>query len=256
MKILWGTLISVIAGPGLLLFISEYATYTYALRIGIRPPLEGIPYLSATVALTGLFLSILAVVIFLLSQILIYVTYIYAISILHFFNQVKLDEFKKNSNENIIFKKIKEDPIIGILTIVISIGSVSVISFVLIGVFIETVFGIMLGSYVLIYMAIYFLVVSLTLWKKIFKYVVAVAFSIFFYMSSFYFLFDEHYYKSFLSFIKYGGGIKVTVIYKDNRRNENIILLLRTKEFIFIKNNKGSILEVPMKSIEYMSYPI
>lgn len=67
-KFLVGTIFGLIAGPGLLAFLSEYATYSYAIRINIRPPLEGIPYLSASVALASLVLSVTAIIIFLITR--------------------------------------------------------------------------------------------------------------------------------------------------------------------------------------------
>ncbi|WP_428034830.1 hypothetical protein [Amphritea sp.] len=54
--------VSVIAGLGVGV-ISEYAAYSYALNIGVRPPFEGIPYLGPTVSaftillLLGLFVA-------------------------------------------------------------------------------------------------------------------------------------------------------------------------------------------------------
>lgn len=52
--------IGIIAGPGLLAFMTEFATYRYALHQGVRPPLEGIPYLKAAVALGSVTLSLIA----------------------------------------------------------------------------------------------------------------------------------------------------------------------------------------------------
>jgi hypothetical protein len=48
--------LGVVGGAGSLGFVSEWATYTFALNFGFRPPLEGIPYLRATVALGSLLL--------------------------------------------------------------------------------------------------------------------------------------------------------------------------------------------------------
>lgn len=64
LKLLVSALLGVFGGAGLLGFISEYATYNYAIYFGIRPPLEGIPYLRAAVAFASLFLLLSGAVVF------------------------------------------------------------------------------------------------------------------------------------------------------------------------------------------------
>ena len=51
LKLAVGAILGIVTGPGLLGFLSEYATYRYSLYYGLRPPLEGIPYLRAAVTL-------------------------------------------------------------------------------------------------------------------------------------------------------------------------------------------------------------
>ncbi|MGJ0516691.1 MAG: hypothetical protein ACR65O_13190 [Methylomicrobium sp.] len=63
-KLIIGSIASVIAGPGVVSFVSEYASYYYALEIGVRPPLEGIPYLSATTALVSFIFALSASIVF------------------------------------------------------------------------------------------------------------------------------------------------------------------------------------------------
>ena len=47
----------VLGGSSLLGIASEYATYWYAFQSGIRPPVEGIPYLAATVVLASVIVT-------------------------------------------------------------------------------------------------------------------------------------------------------------------------------------------------------
>jgi hypothetical protein len=49
LRLLASALISAIVGSGLLGFLFEYSTHTYALYFGFRPPVEGIPHLRTTV---------------------------------------------------------------------------------------------------------------------------------------------------------------------------------------------------------------
>lgn len=50
-KIVLGTLITILGGSGLLGLLGEFATYSYAISYGFRPPVEGVPYLRATITL-------------------------------------------------------------------------------------------------------------------------------------------------------------------------------------------------------------
>ena len=67
LKLVLSAILGVLGGAGLLGVLSEYATYSYAIYFGFRPPLEGIPYLKATVALGSFTLLISGALVFLLS---------------------------------------------------------------------------------------------------------------------------------------------------------------------------------------------
>ena len=67
-RILVSILVGFIAGPGLIGFLSEYATYLYALGADVRPPVEGIPYLRASVTLFSMTLATLVGLIFWLAR--------------------------------------------------------------------------------------------------------------------------------------------------------------------------------------------
>ena len=54
MRVAIGLIITLVAGPGLVGFLSEYATYRYAIAQGIRVPAEGVEYLRASVFLIAL----------------------------------------------------------------------------------------------------------------------------------------------------------------------------------------------------------
>jgi len=64
LKFVISALLGVIGSAGLLGFLSEYATYSYAIYYGMRPPLEGIPYLRPAVAFGFLFLVLSAALLF------------------------------------------------------------------------------------------------------------------------------------------------------------------------------------------------
>ena len=66
-KLAVGALIGLIAGPGLLGYVSEYATYWFAFHEGIRPPLEGIPYLRTAVTTSSFALALLSALAFIVA---------------------------------------------------------------------------------------------------------------------------------------------------------------------------------------------
>ncbi len=55
-------LLTVLGGSGLLGILSEFATYSYAIYYGFRPPVEGIPYLRVTITLVSFVLVIISMV--------------------------------------------------------------------------------------------------------------------------------------------------------------------------------------------------
>jgi hypothetical protein len=61
-RVLLFGVVSALSGAGIVSFLVEFATYTYALSYGFRPPVEGIPYLRSTVTLMSLLLVILGAV--------------------------------------------------------------------------------------------------------------------------------------------------------------------------------------------------
>lgn len=71
LKLILGGLLGALGGAGFVGFLSEYATYSFAIYYGFRPPLEGIPYLKATVALGSFVLLLTGAIVFLLSLVLV-----------------------------------------------------------------------------------------------------------------------------------------------------------------------------------------
>lgn len=62
-KFLVGSVLSIIAGGGVLSFLLENATHLYALTYGFRPPVEGLPYLRTLIATGSAILLLLAALI-------------------------------------------------------------------------------------------------------------------------------------------------------------------------------------------------
>ncbi|MBL8887441.1 MAG: hypothetical protein JNK16_12340 [Phycisphaerales bacterium] len=69
-KALASAAVAVVAGPGILGFLTTHATNSYALARGIRVPAEGVPYLGSTVSL----LSFLVIAAMIVVAAIVYVT--------------------------------------------------------------------------------------------------------------------------------------------------------------------------------------
>jgi len=80
-KLLISGAVSAIGGSGLVGFVSEYAAYSFAVYYGIRPPLEGIPFLRVAVtALTfGVFVGGATVFLAILAASQLAVWYVYSL---------------------------------------------------------------------------------------------------------------------------------------------------------------------------------
>jgi hypothetical protein len=58
-KFILGAALSAVAGGGVLSFLVEHAMYAYAMSYGVRPPVEGVPYLAALVSFTSVAMLLL-----------------------------------------------------------------------------------------------------------------------------------------------------------------------------------------------------
>ena len=253
-----------LAGPALIGLISEYATYWYAIKEGVRPPVEGIPYLSASVTFTSLVLALSVSLTFFLSRLV--VGYLVGNVITSFggYAQIpslavkflkKFFEFDSNPFDKAFeqinsipneFKKIKPKIIllVTILASAITFGisywqlhdNEQVIKFS-------------------IFISAYFVIIILTLWRKAVMQIVSFIIAIAFYVFSISLLFNHQYYSKFLSFTGFGGGESITIQLKDNEAPIEMKLILRSKDW-FIGHSviNGESIEVPQHVVKNVRY--
>jgi len=260
LKFLIGSIFGIIAGPGLIAFLSEYATYTYAIRINIRPPLEGIPYLSASVALASLFLSIIAVSIFLISRWILTKMVSFPINnirdIFDILNSIKESKFNSGKVVDDSIKSLRDlktKKAIIIILVVATAISLLLFGFVKLGALVSGTKEPEISG--LIALFIYLVIVLLSLWKPIFNWIIAISSAILFYIFSFNFLFDLNHYSNYLRVIKYGGGINIELEYKDTKQKEQVVLLLRTLDYVFIKTkSETNPIELPLENVRSIKY--
>ncbi len=267
LKLAVGAIVGVVAGPGLIGFLSEYATYAYALRIGIRPPLEGIPYLSATVTAGSLFLALSASIVFIFARI---VAARIAGRIIGLFRDVSVSANKLSTLFDNLFKvrinKTGHDDLIN------KVKSISPRNALILSISISLLFGAILFAIEYynksstnpfipgVFGSVFSLVAFLTIWRKAAIWWVAIASAILFYALSFYFIFSINYYSHFLRIVGYGGGSKIDVEYVESAKpptlSEYYLLLRTSHSLICLETDKSTVTEIPIRTVKAIKYQL
>ncbi len=269
LKLVVGSIFGVVIGPGLIGFLSEYATYAYALRIGIRPPLEGIPYLSATVTAGSLFIALSAALVFMVART---IAARIAGRIIIIFRNISTNTNKLAAIFELLFKvkitKSEHEVLIG------KIKSVEPKNALLLSLFLSIVAGVIVylaETYLAtanksnpleagIFVSIFLFVAFLTLWRESAIWWVGIGASICFYALSFYFIFSISHYSTFLRAVGYGGGAKVTIARQlsgENISSSEYYLLLRTSEsLIALEDDKVTVIEIPITKVTDIHYEL
>lgn len=262
-RILLSVLMIFVAGPGLIGILSEYATYSYALSEHVRPPVEGVPYLSATAIAFSFFISLLVSLVFLFSRaVLGYFVGGMILSIDSYFGMpLKLLEKLRKVIPNYSGNRDLENMCISIeklpkLVSAVPAKTLFPLSLIVSG----SVFGLTFwlakkdndpnAFSAAVVFSVYSFILLLSLWRKYI--VVAVSFitAIAFYVSIISLMFNSNYYAKFLNITGFGGGMEVSVTLSDNSPPQEIKLLLRSSEWLIGKSLDGeSNIEIPTHSV-------
>jgi len=265
-RIILSVLMMFLAGPALIGLISEYATYWYALNESVRLPVEGIPYLSATVTFVSFLLALSVSFTFLLSRLII--GYFVGNVITSFEDSTKLPTkiinlikkfilFDSNPIEKALdqintfptkFREIKPKSII---IIAIIFGVIS--------------FGLSYWKFsdredveainVAILMSAYFVLIILTLWRKFIMHIVSFIVALSFYIFSISLLFNHQYYSNFLTLTGFGGGQSIIIQLKTDEKPIVMKLVIRSKDwFIGHSLSNGESIEVPQHVVKSITY--
>lgn len=274
LKLILGALLTVLTGAGFLGYVSDYATYWYAMDTGVRTPLEGVPYLKAAVTFGSLFILFTSGVCFGIS-ILIF-RFIYGIvtttpafikisfSIpFYFLKRQKSRKFlayarylKISMNSTMLEMRsesfaFKSGFILGI-TILFTVLSNFVDPSIL-GVS-DQELQLIVFAYCTIAMSVMFF--PSALWPFSFT------LTILYFTACIYTLFQTEYYSHFLKTIGYGGGIPIKIVVKDELLRERLsaaeaALILRTNDVYIILDRKNkTYIEVPRDQTLYATYKV
>lgn len=260
-KLILSSLVFIVAGPGFFYFLTEYATYFYLVSLGVRVPFEGVPYLSATVALLSVILALLAAVIFFVTRLIIAsigAQIVGTISNLSFMVDKGLNEYRKQGGK--LFYKLNFSSILSSIErlslkniIILCCVFIMIISLIIL--LINEINPIKGKTKLIIVISFYTTTALFTLWSKAVSWFVAVIVVLLFYVCSIGFLLDSERYKVFLQVVGYGGGIPIEVEYREKSKIDSLNLVIRTSTSLLSeKNGSGEYIEIPTINIKKIIY--
>jgi hypothetical protein len=260
LKIILASVLTAIAGPGFLAFSAEYATYHYALSAGVRPPVEGVPFLAATVALGSILLAIMATGLFLLFRYglkLVLGMYLYMVNefaqTIDQVTEVLPNDFGENVKSFRLRETVSSIPKLKAKKafIIISVMAIAI------GILLEALHFISLSSSdsIAFHSAIMTWLALLTVWRPVILWFVGVVAVGVFYLSILYLMFSGNNYEEFLREVKFGGSIPITIEYNDeNNTKEKYNLIIRTSTVLLVKNKHDNIKEIFLENIRSVGY--
>lgn len=270
-KLTIGTIISIVAGPGLLGFATEYATHNYAISIGIRPPFEGIPYLASTIAFGSLLLSVICSIIFIIIRYTMKPLFrVYFYLSCRFLNMLSV---KAPSRKNSSPKAEKFSTKIAIQhlsrmdakTTLFFIANFSFMMAAMLLVFSyrgDYNYYSDVYSYNYTYAILFFFVtfavsfiIVFSLLRPIILWFIAGFSALAVYSLVLINMFNSAQYENFLYAVKYGGGVNVTIQYTDPLLEEkNGWLMLRSTESLTLFDTNKNPVEVFLANVRTITY--
>lgn len=230
-----------IAGPAFIGFLSEYATYLYAMRAGIRPPVEGIPYLKASVMLGSLALATaVAIVMWLARAILLntlYAFFTYAAMVKRVIPKADVPNFVANSGIRV---PLLMSAAIGVLALLVAEYIMP---------YDQEMRLIVSVEYVI------FVLLLISVWSRVFLWISSAFAALVFYVLCLSVLFRHEYYGAFLFRIGFGGGQAIEIQIKDRDQPVRMQLELRSQDWLIgtVPGQPGH-LEVPLATVEQVRY--
>lgn len=264
LKLGLGSILGVLGGAGLLGFLSEYATYSFSIYYGFRPPIEGIPYLKATVTFGSFVLLLTGGLIFLLSQLMVRLIVFVIKDLMNLFS--KLFRYILPSKAESLFSfqlasaKLSSFAWWQIIGFSIAVGSVSCVVVYFQVEMLNSLNGNILPNplYFSVASLIYvFIVVVATAKPSAIWWLGGIATMLYF-IVAICILFYPPWHAVFLRTVGYGGGIPVNLELQEQdgvNRNIDCFLLIRTTEvFLILSDDSRKVLEIPRNQIRSISH--
>lgn len=262
-KLTIGGFLAAIGGSSFIGFLSEYATYIYAISFGIRPPLEGVPYLKAGVTLISMTLLIGAALMF-CSIIGVFKLFSLLCGLVSWLSSrlspswrarisgsTDINDYFKNKSW---WKKWGAALLVGISMYLI---------FIILNYFFKIEFwnreDFQLAS--VIYSIFAFLAFATLVQPSALKWM-AVTGTLLYLLAWIVFLFNTTYYAYLLRYIGYGGGLPISIELKDGNLpsagiDENLYMIIRTTNAVITLDKTSSkFIEIPNDQIKAIAHDI
>lgn len=262
-KLLLSALVMVLGSGGLGL-LCDYATYKYAYKFGVRVPFEGVPYLSASVAIGSIGLLIWGAIIFVLVFMFLRLLIIQAIWNKKI-NEWFIKKFGKDSffNHEVIKGNISDLSLkkrwVAVFCVTIMLFFIYVLivclsdgKWILDDSNSEKWMALLVISY--IFISVCAVLIPGSAW-----FLTAGVVIIYFIMAIFILLMPSKY-ANFLKSTGYGGEVRIELqvndptLQRDLQPSSEISLILRTNDTFIVKNSKNIVFEVPSSVVIYSRY--
>lgn len=267
LRFIIGAILTLAAGSGIG-FFAEYAAYRYALYYGIRPPLEGIPYLRVAITSLTVGVLLLAALIFTLIKLVCYsllswcnnwvVNTKWSIHIARRLVPNQASEKELSNYTDAMIEAYRKLPFWKALLLALGLStfiSIPAIIFSLIGIDDWD-----WSTLPLILVCVF--ITALLFWKEqvsIWLSFIGVTATIIIIPMS---LFSVTIYGNLLQILGYGGGLPVTVIVAEETSNiekktriDGALMLRTTSVLILFESKKKRVLEIPLEKVLLMEYP-
>ena len=250
-NLVFGAIVGVIAGPGILGFLSELATYKYASAEGIRPPLEGIPYLRATVAYGSFFLVITCALVFWLS---LRIAKNIVSSILLQFEKFDFLGIDADLSKTVIHRlRSIKFRYIAIFSLVVA----TILYFI--SLVIRRYAPSEDPAFATYAFAAYGGLAVILVWRPKLAWGFAATATLFAFSAATYIMFKTEHYSQFLRFVGYGGGIPVSIELlepiNDSKTISGALVLRTTRSLIIFDSAKDEIQEIPLDRVQMIKHP-
>ncbi len=250
------TLLGLLSGAGILGVLSEYAAYNYAIQCGMRPPLEGIPYLRASITAGGFILLSICIIFFMAFGGILYIAESWISKfIILIANSLRISKKNKRLEKKELPDLLNKKSMSKAASIIVTLlamffGAATVF---LLDSFSLRAFGFP-AKFFLLPICIFMCCIGLAIGKRYPVWWISLVCTAIFLIGLTVSLFRADVYASLLRLVGYGGGIKITVDQIDKRQSE-FAFLLRTTECILVRDPiKEVIIEIPLRNINSISH--
>jgi len=269
MKLALSALLGVLGGAGLLGYLSEYATYNYAIFYGFRPPLEGIPYLRPAVAFGSLFLLLSGALVFALTAFVLR-TFVWYFDLVPRIVSFPLRLLGKSTDQHQwrvgqLLTSIRRRPTWQVLAISAMLPAVVIGVFAVMEVAVPGNRSVLVidNPGFIVFMTVYLFTIALTMLRPNTIWWTAIIVTVVYFGSCAYILFTPTKYSEFLRFLGYGGGISVRIELRDDKGGHLNAgmgvqqLMLRTTEAVILyDSNQGSFSEIPRDQVHRIVHDV